>query len=121
MNKKTYYGFLALLVVVVGVLASQWYLRQQKEPIGIRGSIIGIDEDDAGNVTSILVEGAVEEDTMYDKATVKIDSNTKFYLGNDRSTAEALELGVRVEVVFEGEVAESYPVQGTAKSIRILP
>lgn len=89
--------------------------------IGIRGVIkeIYTTEDDL-SITGILVEGKVQEDTMYDGASITIDENTEIYMGKEKVSAEELVTGLTVEVVFKGPVAESYPVQGIAKKITII-
>lgn len=90
------------------------------EKLGIRGIVMDITVN--GENASILVEGNIEEDTMYDKAMVKItkdtmiqkDSMSKLFAISD------IEKGAKVEVIFEGPVQESYPVQGTASIVRII-
>ncbi len=91
-----------------------------EEKVGIRGNITSIYID--GDNGSILVEGKKEEDTVYDKASVSIDKNTIIQKDNlNRAfTINDLEIGTRVEVIFDGAVAESYPVQGKASVVKIL-
>ncbi len=84
-----------------------------KEKIGIRGQITKVLTDDSKKVTAIFVEGKVENDTMHDKASVSIDKKTKISEGE-------LKEGMKVEVVFKGPVMESYPVQGKAKTIKVI-
>ncbi len=95
--------------------------KESTETIGIRGEIkeIYIDDENA-IVQSILVEGHSEGDTMYESASVTVNNNTDIYKGDEKVTLEDLEEGLIVEVIFEGAVKESYPVQGTAKKIKIL-
>lgn len=73
---------------------------------------------------TMLVEGEVEKDTSIEVASVRVTGATKVYssaAGSVRQvTFESLEVGQRVEVTFEGPVAESYPVQGTAGQVVIL-
>jgi len=91
------------------------------QSIGIRGEIKEIYlSEDGTTISGILVEGEVEEDTMYDYASVTIDENTLIYKGEDEVTIEDLEEGLKVEIVFDGPVAESYPVQGVAERINII-
>ena len=91
------------------------------EPIGIRGVIKEIHRDEEGSlIQDLLVEGEVEEDTMYDVASVTINNDTKIYKGEEKASFDDLEEEVTIEVIFDGPVAESYPVQGTAKKINIL-
>ncbi len=91
----------------------------------IRGGINARSAGAAGDVVgSILVEGQIEPDTSFDKASVTITSQTRIFeqVGQDRrpATFEALQMGQTVEAWFIGPVAESYPVQATASDIVIL-
>ncbi len=85
----------------------------------IRGTIttLNVFED----TTSILIEGIVEEDTGYDKASVSLPADGAVF-AEDGSMASARDLaeGQRVEAWFTGPVAESYPVQATGEAVRIL-
>ena len=88
--------------------------------IGIRGTITSRSETDSG--ITILVEGEIMADTQYDKASVRV---AKEAIAQNDVMGRVLELsdltvGTTVEVVFEGPVAESYPVQGTARIVRVL-
>ncbi|MFU0825613.1 beta-N-acetylhexosaminidase [Clostridium sp.] len=92
-----------------------------EEKIGIRGEIKTVSLDDSGRISRILVEGKVEQDTQHDKASIRIKDNTKIYEKDTKKELEAASLkkGTKVEVTFEGPVAESYPVQADAKTIVI--
>ncbi len=96
--------------------------QQSEDTTGIRGEVREITTG-KGN-TVILVEGEVSDDTQYDKASVRVDADSKVVRIQDgkETAAEALDIKLFdvVEVVFEGPVAESYPVQGKAKLVRIL-
>lgn len=110
----------ALMINVTG--CSNDAKDKEQAKLGIRGQITKVIIDGNKNVTSILVEGKIESDTEYDKANVKIDKDTKIYKeaeSNELSVNELKE-GIKVEVVFEGPIAESYPVQGKAKTIRLI-
>lgn len=91
------------------------------EKVDIRGEITSTSEN-GGTITAILVEGAVEEDTGYDKAHITITGETDIYKGaaNSKASSDDLREGVTVEVRFAGAVAESYPVQAAAEFIRIV-
>lgn len=88
--------------------------------IGIRGVVKNINSGKDG--ANILVEGSKTEDTMYDKATVHIDIHTIITKDNLKRlySASDIKVGDTVEVAFNGSVMESYPVQGTAKSVRMI-
>ena len=90
--------------------------------LGIRGQVTKVSSDDSGKIKGILVEGIVEKDTEYDKASVYIGEKTKIYKNNTKEELEksALKEGIKVEVIFEGGVRESYPVQADAKVIRVI-
>lgn len=112
--------WLILLLALISIL-NGCAKEETKEVIGIRGEIkeIYLSEDDT-TIAGILVEGEIQEDTMYDSASVRIDENTVIYKGEEEGTIEDLEEGLIVEIIFDGPVAESYPVQGLAKEIKIL-
>lgn len=107
--------------MVILAIISVGCSERSVETIGIRGEIkeLYAEEDDL-NLTSFLVEGEVQDDTMYDSANVSIDEDTEIYRGEEKTSIDELEEGLMVEVVFDGPVAESYPVQGTAKKIIII-
>lgn len=86
----------------------------------MRGRISSILRND--QTITMLVEGKWEEGVVSDKASVQVDSSTQVYdaLEGKESEADALQVGWSVEVIFDGAVAESYPVQGRAKAVNIL-
>ena len=91
----------------------------------IRGNITNRNAGAGGDlVGSVLVEGQVEADTSFDKASIAVTVKTQIFeqVGSERrpATFEALQVGRSVEAWFEGPVAESYPVQATASDIVIL-
>ncbi len=111
----------SLLLIISMILSITACSKEETETIGIRGEIKEIYTDEEEMIVqSILVEGPVEDDTMYESASVKINNNTGIYRGDEKVTVEELEEGLAVEVIFDGAVEESYPVQGTAKKIKIL-
>jgi hypothetical protein len=95
----------------------------KKETIGIRGALTDIAKGLDNEVRAIRVEGnADENDLGYDKAVVKITADTIVFKekNGERIAAGELAEGNLVEVVFAGPVMESYPVQGSAKFIRVV-
>lgn len=94
----------------------------EEEKISIRGTIANLTLNQSGEVTGILVEGKIEKDTAFDKASISFDKDTRFVKGsgNEKITKEDLEKGMSVEAAFTGPVAESYPVQARAQLIRVL-
>lgn len=113
--KKTI--FLVLCIMLISLSGCQ-----KEEQISIRGEITSVNMSSDNKIVSILVEGELEEDTFHDKASIKIDNNTRIYIGDAKKkvSADELEEGMIVESIFKGPVAESYPVQAKAKLIRIL-
>jgi hypothetical protein len=94
--------------------------------VDIRGKIKQV-QTPGPDVTlgAFLAEGALEADTRYAKAWVRLNETTVILRrqGSDTVAATAADLqpGMRVEVKFEGVVAELDPVQATAGEILILP
>lgn len=115
--------FTVLIVFAAMLFVSACAANGSGDAIGIRGEVTNITTEQENTV--ILVEGKTEDDTMYDKASVTIKPDTKIVKagadgGETIVKPEDIKLLQSVEVVFNGPVAESYPVQGTAKLIRIL-
>ena len=93
--------------------------------VDIRGKIKEV-QTPGPDVTlgAFLVEGAIESDTRYAKAWVRLNETTVILRRQDSDTVAAttadLQPGKRVEIKFEGVVAELDPVQATAGEILIL-
>ena len=90
----------------------------------IRGEITSLTPGSGDTLVTILIEGKVEPDTGYDKASLRVAKDTEVFRlqGADQVEAEWSDLaeGQKVEAWFEGPVAESYPVQAKAGRIVIL-
>lgn len=95
----------------------------------IRGNIVSIHRADTktkekGIIGTILIEGVIEKDTKFDKASVTIRDKTRIFeqKGQNRRlvTFGYLKVGQKVQARFTGPVMESYPVQATAIEIVIL-
>lgn len=88
----------------------------------IRGVIMNVTHNSENKTAALLVEGQIEEDTQYDKARVRVDSNTKIYKAESKDMLSISDLkeGIKVEIYWDGPVAESYPVQMGSNIIRIL-
>ncbi len=91
------------------------------EPVGIVGAITSIDRGgQQGAWGSLLVEGGEQPPgAVSDKASVRITEKTLVARGGRWVAPDDLEVGMIVTVWFEGPVAESYPVQGTASFIEV--
>ena len=94
-------------------------IKQPAGPPGIRGIITRADST-AGS-SNILVEEDPADASGSNKASVRINEETKIYRRSggslEKSIATALTIGKQVSVWFEGPVAESYPVQGSASVV----
>lgn len=85
----------------------------------IRGMITNVSVENDGVV--ILIEGEIEEDTSYDRASVTVNQQTQISRRQGGSvTLDDLQNGVQVEACFSGPVMESYPVQAEADGVVIL-
>lgn len=91
------------------------------EPAGITGTITSVNKSDGGDAFgTILVEGGEQPaGAVSDKASVTITEDTVVSKNGRRITPVELAAGMKVRVWFEGAVAESYPVQGTARFIEV--
>ena len=90
----------------------------------IRGVITSITAG-SGDVTgSVRIEGAIDQDTAYDKAVVRVEGDTRIFRQAGDAMMEVtfsdLTVGQTVEAWFTGPVAESYPVQVKASQIVIV-
>jgi len=97
--------------------------------VDIRGDVTNIywadvQRRERGILGSILVEGILEKDTKFDKASISITDKTRIFeqRGPNRRpvTFEALDIGEKVEARFMGPVLKSHPVRAKALEIVIL-
>ena len=94
----------------------------------IKGNITNIykaTEDSTGDIIgSILIEGSIEKDTEFDKASVTITKKTRIFESKNgkliKASFDSLKPNQRVQALFTGPVMESYPVQVKAKEVVIL-
>ena len=90
----------------------------------IRGEITAVLETN-GQINAVHIEGDLEDDTKYDKATARIVEGTRIYIseGSDYRITSTNQLGVglRIEALFTGEILERYPVSAEASEILIIP
>jgi hypothetical protein len=126
-----------LLFAGLGLLT--WHLMDGAEPgdsaldpakVDIRGTvtataIFDVTSPDQDSVGALTIEGPRDPDIPFDKASVTITKDTRFYrlVGGEQTQVEGdlLRLqGAEVEATFTGPVAESYPVQATAATVTIL-
>ena len=93
-----------------------------EEKIGVRGTVKDIVNGKDG--ITFFVDGKIENDTQYDKATVTVNRNT-IVLKDGINTLVALNYteikeGDIVEVKFKGDVSKSNPVLAVADTIIIM-
>lgn len=71
---------------------------------------------------SILVEGGAQgAGAVSDKAQVRIAPSTLVFSADGKpAPASSIVQGATVKVWFTGPVAESYPVQGSAKAVQVM-
>ena len=115
-------GALLLAVALAGCAGGR---TVPADPAGITGSVTSLVAGDE-RPASLLVEGAIPQPAgaVSDKASVEIATSTQFFdAKGEPATLDdigGIAKGTRVKVWFEGAVAESYPVQGSAKAVQIL-
>ncbi len=110
-----------IIIILITMLILNKNLESKlSDEISIIGEIKSVsnDENKKGN---IYVEGELLSNTIYDKASISILSSTKI---TSKETGEKLKItdlaiGDIVEVWFDGEVNESYPVQAAALWIKV--
>lgn len=119
---KRYLIIIMILMLPISVGCGNSTGSGGQDKIGIRGQIEQVTAGSDNEVSSILVKGQLQSDTQVDYASISIDKNTKITRSGSAEKVKSQELkkDMTVEVVFDGPVAESYPVQARAKSIKIL-
>jgi hypothetical protein len=94
----------------------------ESDKIAIRGVVTDIVQGKDG--ITMLVEGELEQDTSFDKASVTVNMKSTVLRDNTPIAGlfafSEIKKGDTVEVTFNGPVAESYPVQGVAATVRIV-
>lgn len=120
---RTRGAIVAVVVLSTAALLAGCAATPPEEDPSIRGTITALEQ--AGVGASLLVESGPDPEYAYDRASVRVDADTRcFFMTSDgdieAATIGDLALGQQVDVWFTGAVAESYPVQATAGSIVIL-
>jgi hypothetical protein len=92
---------------------------------GIEGVVASVEAAAGDGTFTVLVEvpeGVDPTGFVSDKASVRITPETLIFSpGGSSGDASLIASGVGIRVWFEGPVAESYPVQGTAGAIQAAP
>ena len=92
----------------------------------IRGNITNITKntEDKNIIDSILIEGNLERDTKYDKASITVTRQTHIFEYSNKkfikADFESFKIGQKVQALFAAQVLESYPVQVKAIEVIIL-
>lgn len=110
---------------VIAVCQSQICMAGDMRKTDIRGAITDLSITNAEkNLGRMRVEGKLESDTSFDKASIRITETTKLEKSVKGKSVSAsisdFKNGCRVEAGFEGPVAESYPVQASAGWVLLL-
>jgi len=118
-------GSAALMLMMLPACASTNSVDTAPAPVvpheapGIHGVITSVDST-AGR-QMILVEENPNDSAGSQKAAVRLTGQTQVYRRSGSSLEEidrsGLTMGTSVSVWFEGPVAESYPVQGSASVV----
>ncbi|MCH7808959.1 MAG: DUF3221 domain-containing protein [Chloroflexi bacterium] len=113
-----------LTLLLLGACTSDGDAAPASGDPDIRGVITSITAGSGDVIGSVRIEGAIDQDTKYDKAIVRVESDTRILrqVGNAMMevTFGDLAVGQTVEAWFTGPVAESYPVQVKASQIVIV-
>lgn len=123
MNRRTTRASLLLLLVLAAstALLAGCSLRLPSDVPGITGDITSLVPGD-GRPASIFVEGGPQPDgAVAQAAVVTITPSTQVF-GPDGKSADPATIvqGATVKVWFEGAVAESFPVQGSARAVQVV-
>jgi hypothetical protein len=93
-------------------------------PADITGNISDVQPGANSALGSIRIEGEKIAGNAYDKAVVRITSDTRIWEktadGYVPATFADLQFGATVTAAFSGPVMESYPVQATAAEVTLL-
>ena len=116
----------ALALALLGACSGDDDAAPTPDDPDIRGAITSISDGSGDVIGSVRIEGATGQGTTYDKAVVRVESDTRILRGAgdvvalSEVTFADLQVGQTVEAWFTGPVAESYPVQAKASQIVIL-
>lgn len=120
MRRIYIFGAVVIMVILCVIVSYGYFVDRSQDRVDIRGTVKNVTI--YGNAATILVEGQKENDTSYDKASVRIDQHTLITMGVTSRDVDVgvIQVGDKVEVTFTGPVAESYPVQALAELINII-
>jgi hypothetical protein len=108
------------LIAAAGALAS-CAATAPTTPPGITGTVTSMVPGDERPASMLVEGGAQPAGAAADKAQVRIEPGTMFFDAEGKATKPSgIAVGTEVRVWFDGPVAESYPVQGSAQAVQIL-
>ncbi len=88
---------------------------------GITGTITSLLPGEDGPANFLVQGNKQPEGAVSDKAQVTIAPSTMFFdRYGEPTNSRGISVGTRVSVWFDGAVAESYPVQGTALAVQVF-
>lgn len=116
--------FIVCIVILLAIISFALYKYivlqnyRNQEKISIRGVIQSVNTGTykGEDIKYIFVKGNIQNDTTVDQASIRVDKNTII----ENSKFEDLKVDDKLEVVFIGPVADSYPVQAYAGYIRVI-
>ena len=119
-------GLLAVMLIglsgcgIAGLVRNGGELKPPTTPPGITGDIKLVQRAAGEGPFTILVEGGAQpQGAVSDKAVVTVEEGARVARGGAWIKAADLRAGMSVRVWFDGAVAESYPVQGTAAFVEV--
>ena len=110
-----------MALISVGIALSGCVTRLPETTPGISGRVASMVQGDERPSSMLVVGGPQPAGAASDRAQVTINPGTMFFDLNGKPTKpNDISAGTKVRVWFDGAVAESYPVQGTAQAVQIL-
>jgi beta-N-acetylhexosaminidase len=106
---------------ITGLPAGQLASPAPQEPPDIRGTLTAVESGTQGQGGLLTIEEDPNVPSGSAKARVRLTGQTNLLRANgQRLGFTEFKVGQRVEAWFEGPVAESYPVQATARAVRVV-
>ncbi len=113
-----------IILVIIIFLISVVTGCSPKTPADITGLIYQME-----NGSILVVEGISDPTMPYEEWFEKgnyaivfaVNDKTSIYAGTKKASINELKAGQKAEVWATGALAKSYPLQGTAKQVNILP
>lgn len=114
-------ALLALVVIAAAALLIGCAQTLPTSTPGITGTITSLLPGEDGPANFLVQGNKQPEGAVSDKAQVTIGPGTMFFdRYGEPTNSRGISVGTRVSVWFDGAVAESYPVQGTALAVQVF-